>query len=65
MKKHIVSIGFHAVYNIEVKADTPEAAEKIVSDIYEEQGLKATLDLGEYLPPENKADVLIQYEGEK
>ncbi|MEM8833638.1 MAG: hypothetical protein AAGB32_03750 [Pseudomonadota bacterium] len=64
MKTHTVSIGYHAVYNINVGATSAEKAEEIVRKIHREQGLAALIAMGRFMPPCGEEDVHIQYEGE-
>lgn len=64
MKTHTISVGYHAVYNIDIEASSAEKAEETINKIYKEQGLAALLVMARYMPPCGNEDVLIQYEGE-
>lgn len=63
-KKHIVSIGYYVVYNVEVVAPNSDVAVDVVQRIYDEDGLTAVTDLGERVELCTGDDALIQYERE-
>ena len=66
MSKHTVSVGFYVVHNVEIEADSPEAAYEKVQSTLKEQSLSDGLNTLEakFVGICNDQDYLVQYEYE-